>query len=255
MAHSTLQGIQDLLSFPIKGQQERNRLLVAGAVNIASFFIPFLPGIFLMGYGGLIMRSVIKDRAEPAMPEWKDFGGMFSLGLKLFGASFIYSLPAFIIVLAGYAVMVVPSFMLAFSRPHTNADVTRMMGTSLLGTFGGMFLMGIGFLFLIPFFLCLPAVLSHVATTDSFSAAFHFKEWWQVLRSNLGGFAVSLVLVIGVAVLVGLVAETLYFTLILCVVVPFLLAFVGGYTIIVGQTLFALAYREGKEKLTIPAAS
>ncbi len=255
MAHSTLQGIQDLLYFPLKGQQERNRLLVAGIVNIANFFIPILPGIFLMGYAGRIMRSVIQDRAEPFMPEWKDLGGMFTLGLKLSGASFIYCLPALIMFMLAYAAMVAPAFLAVFSHPQTNTGVAPLMGYSLLGTFGGMFLLGISFLVMIPFFLCIPAVLSHVAATDSFTAAFHFKDWWKVLRSNPGGFVVSLVLTMGIAVLLGLAAEVFYFTVILCIVFPFLMAFVGGYTTLVAQSLFALAYREGKEKLALPAKS
>ena len=50
---STFQELQDLLLFPVKGSEERRRLLIAGLLGFAKFIIPFIPGIFLLGYAGI----------------------------------------------------------------------------------------------------------------------------------------------------------------------------------------------------------
>src|SRR5258708_12028352 len=107
---SMFQELQDFLLFPIKGSDDRKKLLVAGLISFAGFFIPFIPSIFLLGYAGILMQSIIHDKAEPSMPEWKDAGRIFKLGLKLTGAILIYSLPALIIMMLGYFSMMAPAF-------------------------------------------------------------------------------------------------------------------------------------------------
>ncbi len=246
---SALQGLQDLLFFPLKDSNARKRLLVAGLLGFASFIVPIIPSIFLIGYAGLIMRSIIHDKAEPAMPEWKDWSEMFTLGLKLFGASFIYLLPAIIVMIFGYAAMMAPAFIEAFSHPQGYSGASPFIGISIMSMFGGMAVFGIGLLIIIPLSLVMPPMLSHVAATDSFSAAFHFRDWWRVLQSNIGGFFVALILSLGLAYLMIFAAQILYMTIVLCIVVPFLLAFITGYLTVVIYSLYAEAYLDGIEKL------
>src|SRR5512140_1575563 len=101
-AEFTTQGFQDLLSFPFSTSEARKKLLIAGLLGLASFVIPIIPSIFLIGYAALIMRRMILDKAEPSMPDWCDSTDMLSLGLKMFGAMFVYSFPAMAIFLLGY---------------------------------------------------------------------------------------------------------------------------------------------------------
>lgn len=255
MNRSTLQGLQDLLFFPLKGPEARKRLLVACLLGFAGFIVPIIPSIFLVGYGGLIMRSIIRDKVEPFMPEWKDWSGMFTLGLKLFGASFIYLLPAILVMMFGYAAMMAPAFIEAFSHPQSYSGTSPFTGVSIISMFGGMAAFGIGLLLIIPFSLILPPMLSHVVATDSFSAAFHFRDWWQVLRSNIGGFFVALILSAGLSYLLIFAIQILYMTIVLCIVIPFVMAFITAYLSAVAYTLFALAYREGVEKLPAQTAT
>ncbi len=250
MTSSTFQEMQNLLLFPVKGSRERKRLLVAGLLGLAGFVIPFIPGIFLLGYAGLIMEGIIRVNSEPFMPEWKDLSKMFTLGLKMGFAAFVYSLPAIIVMLIGYAFMMVPAFVQAFSHPQSYSDVSPFMGMSMLGMFGGMAFFGIGLLLFLPTLLALPPVLSHVVATNSFSAAFHFKDWWRVFRSNTGGFAVALVVATGLYFMMIFVFQVFYMTIVLCIVLPFLFAFLIGYLTIVANSLFAIAYREGASRLS-----
>jgi len=250
MSASAFQELQNLLFFPIKGSNNRNRLLVAGIIGFVRFIIPIIPGIFLLGYAGLIMQAIIHENVDPSMPEWKDWSKMFALGLKLGDAIFVYSLPALIVMLLGYASMMLPAFLQIFSRPQSYSEVSPFTGISFLGMFGGMAFFGIGLILFVPLLLLLPPIMSHVAANNSFSAAFHFKDWWKVLRSNIGGFAVTLVLSAGLYFLMIFVFQVLYMTIILCILIPFLLAFLIAYLTIIANVLFAIAYREGSIRLS-----
>lgn len=249
--NSTLQELQKLLLFPVKGADERKRLLAGALLGFAGFFVPIIPGIFLLGYAGLIMQNIIQEKAEPSMPAWKDWNKMFILGLKMGFASFIYCLPALIVMVVGYSVMMVPALLQAFSNPHTYYEPASVIGTSIFSMFGGMALFGIGLILFIPLWLALPPMMSHVAATDSFSAAFHFRDWWRVLRANIGGFAITLILAAGLYFVLIFAMQILYMTIILCIVIPFLMAFLIAYVTIVANALFAIAYREGSEKMAI----
>jgi len=247
---SGFQEIQTLLSFPVGGPQERKRLLVAALLGFAGFIIPVIPGIFLIGYGGLIMQSIIHEKAQPAMPEWKDWGKIFTLGLRMLGAAFVYSLPAVLAVLLGYVGLMVPALLEALSQAQDYTGSPPFGGLDVLGMFGGMALLGIGLILLAPLSVMLPPMLGHVAATDSFAAAFHFRAWWRVFRANLGGFAVALVLAAGLYFIVIFVLQILYLTIILCIAIPFLLAFLIAYLTIIANALFAEAYREGSANLS-----
>ncbi len=95
----------------------------------------------------------------------------------------------------------------------------------------------------------MPPMLAHVAATNSFTAAFHVRAWWHILRANFGGFAVALVLTVGTYMALAVVMQALYFTLVLCIIVPFLIAFMSAYLTVIGNALYAQAYREGVAKL------
>jgi hypothetical protein len=115
--------------------------------------------------------------------------------------------------------------------------------------FGGMACMGLGMLLSLTMWAFIPPMLSHVVATDSFKAAFHFKDWLKILRVNLGGFVITMILLGGLYMLMIFALQILYMTIVLCIVVPFLMIFITAYLVIIAGVLFAQAYREGIEKL------
>jgi hypothetical protein len=245
----TTQGFQDLLTFPFRAPGGKGKLLIGGLLGLAGFIIPILPGLFLLGYGGLMMRRIIIEHGEPYLPEWNDWSEMLTLGLRLGGASFVYSLPALFVFGIGYAGMMVPTFMIALTNPRNPTEMGRWLGMSMLGTFGGMAVMGVGLVLLIATVFLQPPALGHVIANNSFRAAFRIGEWWQILRANLGGFLVSIILLSGVYMGLVLAMQALYMTVILCVLIPFLMMFVSTYLLVIYCTLFAQAYAEGVAKL------
>jgi MFS family permease len=253
-ANFTIQSLQDLLTFPFKTSDGRKKLLIAGLLGLGSFIVPILPTLFLIGYGGLIMQRMIIENSEPFLPEWNDWNKMLKLGLKLFGAGFIYSLPAMTIMVIGYFGMLVPAILSSSYGANSNSALDRFLGLQLFGIFGGMACFGFGLFLALALWAVLPVVLSHVAATNSFSAAFNIKDWWKILRINLGGFLVTLILIGGLYMVMVLAAEVLYMTIVLCIVIPFLFAFIFAYLMIMANVLFAQAYREAVAKLAAKVA-
>jgi hypothetical protein len=246
----TMNGLQTLLYFPFKDSNSRNRLLIASALGFASFIIPIIPWLFILGYAGAIMKQIIVDKHEPSMPDWKDWNEYISLGGKLFGVNIIYAIPAFIPMLFGYITMMLPAFMEVFSRtPHGYQNSDPFLGITMLFSFVGFALFGIGMLFSLILWVFLPPALAHVVAKDSFAAGFQFREWWKIFRANIGGFILSIVIAGGLYMALMLTMQIIYMTIILCILLPFLLAFISAYLTIIVFTLFAQAYSDGVMKL------
>jgi hypothetical protein len=72
-----------------------------------------------------------------------------------------------------------------------------------------------------------------------------------VLKANLGGFVVAVMLAMGLFYLLYMLAIVLYATIILCFLLPFafaLILFISGAT---GFSVYAVAYRDGVRKLAL----
>jgi Protein of unknown function (DUF4013) len=146
--------------------------------------------------------------------------------------------------------MMLPVFMEMFSgNPYSYANSDQFLGITMLFSFGGMALFGIGMFFSIVLWVFLPPALAHVIAKDSFAAGFQFRDWWKVFRANIGGFILSMVIAGGLYMALMLVMQIIYMTIILCVLLPFLIAFISAYLTIIIFTLFAQAYREGVMRL------
>jgi len=246
----TMNSLQTLLYFPFKDSTSRNRLLIASALGFASFIIPIIPWIFILGYAGAIMKQIIVDNQEPSMPDWNNWNGFLSIGGKLFGVNLIFLMPVFIPMFLGYFTMMLPAFAEMLSNnSHGFSNSNRFLGISMLFSFGGMALFGVGMIFSIVLWLFLPPALAHVIARDSFAAAFQFREWWKIFRANIGGFFLSLVIGGGLYMILIFAMQIIYMTIILCILLPFLFAFVSAYLTIIVFTLFAQAYRDGVMKL------
>ena len=169
-------------------------------------------------------------------------------GLRLFGVGLVYALPLILVMIAAFGLVSVVSWLPLMLGPEAVSETGAMAGF-FLSWAGGMALFGVAALLSLLTGLILPAPLAHVVATGRFKAAFQFREWWPIFRANLVGFLVSYAILIGVSFVLGIVAQILYMTLILCCLIPFVSAAISGYTTVVGSALFAQAYRAGVEQL------
>lgn len=242
----TMNGLQTLLYFPLKDAESRKKLLVASAMGLACFVIPVFPYLFLLGYAGMIMRQIILEHKEPSMPDWKDWNELLSLGVKLFGVSFVYSTPVMIPMFLGYLGMLSPALIEVFSETSNFEALTFLF---LIGTAGGMALFALGMVLSLVIWLILPPAICHVVAKDSFKAGFQVRDWWKVFKANVGGFILSFILGGGLYVVMMMAIQIIYMTIILCCLLPFLMAFISAYMTVVLFTLFAQAYHDGVQKL------
>ncbi len=245
----SLDGVQNILAFPFKGPGWQSKFLIGAALSFASYIIPLLPSIVLLGYAAKIMRGIISDNAELALPEWDDWGDLLSRGAKVFGAMLVFMLPVFLLVIGGYIIMVVPILLSDISRESSYGTVSSEIGLQMLGMFGGMFLFFFGFVLSLPVTFILPPAIAHVIAKNSFAAAFRIKEWWGILRANFWGFFTAIVVVSGVYIVTIMFVYIFYFTIILCFLMPLALSVIVPYMMFIAATTIAEAYRKGVENL------
>ena len=102
----------------------------------------------------------------------------------------------------------------------------------------------------IPIALITPAAEMYVVEKDDFAAGFRFREWWPIFRANLSGFIAALVIyyitITATMFLIQFLTITFIFACLMIVVVPFVTIYV---TLIMYVTI-AIAYKDGKAKLT-----
>ena len=249
----TSDDLQALVKFPFQDPQWKSKLGIGSLIMLAGFIIPIVPIFFLYGYCALIMRGIIVDRKEAFLPEWDDWGKLFIDGVKIFGITLIYMLPFILLMIVGYAVFFATAMIPAFTyNPDTGSNPGGFFPVIGVIIFMGTFGVGMLLMLIISFFL--PAIVTHAIATDEFSAAFRFREWWDIFTANIGGFVIAYVILAGFWIAMSVVLQVLYFTIVLCCLVPFIIIIVYLYMMVIGSVMFGQAYRDGVDKLNAPPA-
>ncbi|MGD2058732.1 MAG: DUF4013 domain-containing protein, partial [Anaerolineales bacterium] len=75
-------------SYVFEDEEWVKKLVITAIIAI----IPIVGQIALLGWSLEITRRVIREEATP-LPDWSDFGGLFTLGVKAFVVAFVFSLP------------------------------------------------------------------------------------------------------------------------------------------------------------------
>ena len=235
---------QQVLAYPFRDPNWGNKLLVGSAVMLAGMIVPVVPTLFVMGYFARLLRQVIAD-GEWRLPEWDNWGQMLTDGLKLLGASLVYSLPAIVLMIVAYGLWFVPSFM-----PFFQAGIDESQAGTLVAAFMGAFMLGwvlmhLATLLGLVALLFQPPAMAHMVAKGSFGAAFRIREWWRIVRANWAGFALAFVIAAGLGMAVYAIMGVLYMTLVLCFLMPFVLAPLEVYALMIAGMVFGQAYRTG----------
>lgn len=234
--------LKEIFTFPFKDADARKYLLVGGLISVAGFFIPILPYLLLYGYAVIIARQVLKGE-EPHMVPWEDWGEMLKEGAKLFGVRVVFSLPILIfaipLMIGGIAMPIIVETMDSGSTDTFIALFTIIMMGSMC----------IIIPLSIPLTVVIPAAEMHVVENNDFAAAFRFKEWWPILRANLGGFIVAFGIYYIVSMALAIVMQILIATLIFACLLFILIPAMTIYITLIMYVTSAIAYRDGKVKL------
>jgi Protein of unknown function (DUF4013) len=251
----SFEGVKQAVFFPFRGEKWGLKMLIGSALTFGAFIIPIVPLLPVFGYFGQIMKGIIVQEQDPEMPAWTDWGTLFLEGLKLLGAVVIYLLPALIFIVGGYILFMVLDFSLVFSAQamsHTYNNLSPLpMIASGIGMFLGMAAIMLGIALAVVTAIILPSALGNMLSKGKFEAAFQFREWWPILKANLGGFILAGALTLGLFYLMYMLAIVLYATVILCFLVPFALAAIFFITGSTAFSLYSVAYRDGVRKMAI----
>ena len=123
-----MNNLQATLLFPVRDADARKQWLIASAVMLASFIVPILPMLVVMGYGVKIMRQVIDEGREPTMPEWQsnDLGALLQDGFRLWAVRLVYTLPLMLLMGCGFIALFSGTGLLAaLSRVSPRARARR----------------------------------------------------------------------------------------------------------------------------------
>lgn len=237
--------LKELFMFPFKDEEARKHLLIGGLIAIAAFFIPVLPYLVLIGYSAQISKQVLKGE-QPHMIPWEDWGGLIKEGLRLFGIRMIYSLPILIIAM--------PVFLMGIAMPVIAEGMNSNDAEGLIAVFSLLMVAGMCLIIpiSIPLIVIIPAAEMHVVEKDNFSAGFQFKEWWQILRTNLGGFIAAFGIYWALSMVLSFVMQILMLTFILACLLIILIPAMTIYLSLIMYATSAVAYRDGREKLNVP---
>lgn len=241
----TTDNLQALATFPFKDTQWQGKFLIGTLLIFAGYAIPIIPLIFVYGYVAQIMQRIIVEKGEPVLPEWDDWGRLFTDGLKITGVTLIYVLPALIFLCGGYGLFIGSSIFLgAASGNMENAEALPLFIplVSMVTLFAGF---GLGMIFMLLAGLIMPVAVGHLIATGDFGAAFRIQELWTIFQANLAGYLISYVLVLGIWMALSFALNLLYFTIIFCCLIPFIMPAITIYMMVVSSVLFAEAYRGG----------
>lgn len=243
-----MSNLGELLTFPFATAEARKNFLLGCLAMFIAYFIPLLPYIIVYGYVAKIVRKVAEGES-PSMPAWDDFNEMFTDGLRLYGVKLVFSLPVILIMFAGIGTYIAGIMVMVVQDDPDIVTVLLpilllVLGTTLCVTV----VLGMGISF-----VAYPASI-HAVVKRNFAAGFRFREWWPILRVNVGGFLFAILVAFAISFLYSIGVQILMFTIILLCLLPVLMAFIMFYVILVPELLAAQAYRDGLLKLSAEAA-
>lgn len=239
---------QDDLTWMFTDPDWKNKFLIGSLLAFAGL-IPLLGLVALAinyGYALILMRTVMWGKPR-ALPKWDDYGAMFEDGSKAILSSIAYFLPALILFACGFLVLLASIFGGALAQPTQGSggrDGTYIVFV-LIGQLGFFACFAIGMLGYLVGFALAPVAVGQYIRTGQISAGYRWSEVSSVLRANLSGFILALILYIAIVYGLSFTLSILYYTIILCIFIPFVAAPIGFYTILMFAQFFGAAYREG----------
>jgi len=151
-----------IIKFPMKDKDWLVKIIVGGILSI----IPIV-NLIAFGYEFKTMKNAIN--LKPGMPEWKGFTDLFVKGIVVFVIALLY--------------MIVPLIIFGFANPYS--IIVTMLPALFIG---GILILIVGFI--------LPMAIAMYAKSDNFGDAFKFGEIFNRIKSVLGEYIISYIVLI-----------------------------------------------------------
>jgi hypothetical protein len=242
----TQQTLTQLISFPFRDKSWLIKWLLGLLLVLIGPFTWFVPWIFVAGYCFRVIRGIMAEDGEPALPEWDDWKKLFTDGIRLASAGIIYIAPVLLVFAISFSGLLTFPVLVDVAS-QTNNPFLGILPLAGLG-FGWLFY-GTGLLLLFMIGFIIPAPLCHLVAKNSFAAAFQVNQWWPIFKINFGGFFVSFLFLMGFSMVFYFISQVLYFTFIFCFISPFFISAYSFYLYLTTSALYAQAYWEGHDSL------
>jgi hypothetical protein len=156
---------------PMSDQSWVNKVVIGGLVNI----VPIV-NFLALGYGLTYFSDLLKDEKH-MLPEWKDWGTLFIIGLKAF------------VIMVVYMIGVI---------------IFGALSTILGGMLGGFLAL---VLFLAAMFFVPIALLRFVQEGYSIAPAFAFKEIYDLAREKMAEYMLVYAIIVGLSLVVAAITR------------------------------------------------
>jgi hypothetical protein len=238
-------GLKALFSYPFRHPNWERKIAVLALLCLAGIAVPILPWLPVMGFAAEIMRRSASGEGDPDLPEWNDWGRLFTDGLRVGVAGLIALVPLIIAFIGGFG-----SYLLSILGAIAQEFGGRQAGFTIFAI-GGFFLficvVLCGFILTLLIGILIPAAITHVAYKRSFAELFHVGAWWKVFTANIGGYLIGFVLLGSVAFVMQMAVSVLFSTVVLCAVAMIAPLVITPYLILISSLLFGQIYFEGTE--------
>lgn len=176
-----MENIGKAFTFVFEDEKWVNKILVGGLFTLLSMIFIGVP--FVFGYMLETLRNVAEGKERP-LPDWDNLGEKFGQGLVYLIITFIYVLPAILI----YGCAITAAAVLSPSSGSRGGELSAL-GAVLAS--GGMCFM---FLYILLFYILMPAITIRYATSRSFGEAFRVRDHITYLRENMSNYIIVLLL-------------------------------------------------------------
>jgi hypothetical protein len=202
--------IGSAFSFVFDDQDWIKKIAVGGGILLAGIILtPILVGLALfLPISGYMLETLknVRDGHPTPLPEWTDFGALFSKGLMVAVIYLVYNLPSLILVCASAGVNIFAS------NPDVDPDLA-----ATLAIVGGC-ISCVQFLVSLAGNILIPGALIRYARAESLGSAFQVMEIINFIKNNIGDYVIVFLLTIVAGMVGGL-------GFILCIIGVFFTAF------------------------------
>jgi hypothetical protein len=156
-------------SYVFEDEEWLKKIGLAGVITL----IPIIGQFVIVGWGLEIVRRVIEDDPEP-LPDFTEFGDFLVKGLLVFLVGFVFFLP--VILVQGCNVAFIP----LLERGDATVETAFGILTSCIVCLTVLYSIVMAFF--------LPAAVGNYAAKGELSAAFKFRELFQLVKKNFGPY-------------------------------------------------------------------
>ncbi len=184
-------------------------LVTLAGIVFSPVLIGFIAIFILTGYTLDVVRNVLDGKEHP-LPEWQDWSGFLTRGLKLVVVIIVLALP--------FIPLMIP-FGIGSALSNSENQAVNVIGVLFM-------VFGFGLALLYGLFLALiqPAIYVRLARTDRFAAALDVGKLWGFTVANIGNVIIALLLTMVTGLIAAILAPLGLLAFIIGVVVTVLFA-------------------------------